>query len=475
MPAPALTRGTAWTSRLVAVGISLAPFALGAAEGQPEAGAGDESPPKVVISFEQRTRVEGLSGPFRLDELGPTRVLAFRTRLQIAFPRIAGPLGAFVELQDSRSTWNDRPFVVRARHINVHDIKQAHVRLVSAGLFEGRASGGLLLGRYTLDLGRRRLIARNGMRNTTNAFDGVYGWIATREGSSLQAFVSSPVLLEPYELDRSATSRLFWGSALTVGGWRPLEAQLYVLRLDERGDTLTRRRYTTLGGRLYREPSPGHPDFEVELSWQGGTQDDRVHRASFAHLEAGFTFRRGLARVAVLFDHASGDRDPDDDRSGRFDTLFGARSFEYGPTGIYGPFFRANIEGPGARVSLIPAPRLELTLAYRTLWLAQSRDAWVGSGLHDPSGASGRFLGHPLEAWVRWRPLRWLLVEGAYAHFFKGSFVETAPGSPRTPDSDYVTVGFQIAERVFAWPSPGHGPPPEEPVEKGDDHRGVDE
>jgi hypothetical protein len=148
--------------------------------------------------------------------------------------------------------------------------------------------------------------------------------------------------------------------------------------------------------------------------------------------------------VSLLFDHASGDGDPADERSERFDTLFGARAFEYALTGIYGPFFRANIEGPGARVTWVPVPQVELTGAYRALWLEEARDAWVGSGLQDPSGDSGRFLGHHLEAWVRWRPWRWLLVEAAYAHFFKGSFVDTAPGSPRTPDSDYVTVGVQI-------------------------------
>ena len=74
-----------------------------------ETGSSPAAEPKPVVTFEQRTRVEGLTNPFRLDRLGPTRVLAFRTRLQIALPKIAGPLGALVELQDSRSTWNDEP------------------------------------------------------------------------------------------------------------------------------------------------------------------------------------------------------------------------------------------------------------------------------------------------------------------------------------------------------------------------------
>jgi hypothetical protein len=210
-------------------------------------------------------------------------------------------------------------------------------------------------------------------------------------------------------------------------------------------DTVTRRRFTTLGGRLYRAPSPGEPDYEAELTWQGGSRRGQGHRACFAHLEAGLTFRRARARVAALYDHVSGDRDPQDERSGRFDTLFGARRFEYAPTGIYGPFFRGNIQGPGARVRLAPTPPVEIMIGHRALWLSEEKDAWVGSGLQDPTGSSGRFLGHHLEARLRWRARRWLLVEAAWGHFFKGSYLEDVPGSPRTSDSDYVTlaVGFE--------------------------------
>ena len=90
----------------------LALVLLGSASARAQSGPPDGPPPepkRIVVTFEQRSRVEGLTNPFRLGRLGPTRVLAFRTRLQIALPKIAGPLGAFVELQDSRSTWNDEP------------------------------------------------------------------------------------------------------------------------------------------------------------------------------------------------------------------------------------------------------------------------------------------------------------------------------------------------------------------------------
>jgi hypothetical protein len=266
----------------------------------------------------------------------------------------------------------------------------------------------------------------------------------------VRAFFSRPVRLDPDALDRSQASRLFWGAWLTARRWRLVQWELYGLRLDESTRTVTRRRLTTLGGRLFKPASPGEADYEAELAWQGGTRQDRDHRAFFAHLEAGFTFRRGRMRLVGFYDWVSGDRNPEDDRSERFDTLFGARRFEYAPTGIYGPFFRGNIQGPGARVLLVPTPPLEVMLAHRALWLSQAKDAWVGSGLRDPAGSSGRFLGHHLEVHVRWRPRRFLFAEAAWGRFFKGEYLDRVPGSPRTPDSDYVTLGVGFAGTLLA-------------------------
>ena len=273
--------------------------------------------------------------------------------------------------------------------------------------------------------------------------------LAARDGSSLRAFVSRPVRLDPYDLDRSRADRLFWGGWLTARRWRLVQGELYALRLDESGDTVTQRRLTTLGGRLFKEPGRTEPDYEVDLAWQRGTRQGQDHHAFLAHLETGFTFRRGRARVAALYDHVSGDPDPQDDRSGRFDTLFGARRFEYAPTGIYGPFFRGNIQGPGARVFVAPRPRVDLMVAYRALWLAEARDAWVGSGLQDATGRSGRFLGHHVEAAARWRPLSWLGVQAVWAHLFKGPYLDEVPGSPATSDTDYFTIGFDIRSSLF--------------------------
>ena len=38
----------------------------------------------------------------------------------------------------------------------------------------------------------------------------------------------------------------------------------------------------------------------------------------------------------------------------RFDTLYGARRFDFGPTSIYGPFIRSNLNSPALRLFFKP-------------------------------------------------------------------------------------------------------------------------
>ncbi len=68
-----------------------------------------KTPPWLVLAFEHRTRVEKLTNRFRIDELGATRVLAFRTRFYFEIRERTDPFRFVVELQDSRSRTQRRP------------------------------------------------------------------------------------------------------------------------------------------------------------------------------------------------------------------------------------------------------------------------------------------------------------------------------------------------------------------------------
>jgi hypothetical protein len=143
--------------------------------------------------------------------------------------------------------------------------------------------------------------------------------------------------------------------------------------------------------------------------------------------------------VKIQYDYASGDRLPDDDKSGTFDLLFGARRFEFGPTGIYGWIYRSNVNTPGCRLELRPTPRLALLSAFRWAWLAQPRGPWVGTTLRDARGESGSYIGSQAEFRLRYN-LGHVVPEIGYARFFKGSFVEHVPNSPGAEDSNYFYI-----------------------------------
>ena len=179
--------------RLSILWVALLVFLCGAssASSQTSQSEKDKSTPDwLTIAFEHRTRVEKMTNEFRLDELGATQVLAFRTRFQFEIKDLINSVRFYFEIQDSRSEWNDDPFVVPARHINKLDLKQVQLQVITSTFFGMDVPSRLQVGRYTMDLGKRRLSARNRMRNTTNAFDGVHWWLGTNEKWMLRAFVN---------------------------------------------------------------------------------------------------------------------------------------------------------------------------------------------------------------------------------------------------------------------------------------------
>jgi hypothetical protein len=243
--------------------------------------------------------------------------------------------------------------------------------------------------------------------------------------------------------------KLLWGAT----------GEVYVFGLHEQdsADVPSRnRQLCTPGLRLSRRPAKRTWDFDLDSVVQAGTMRnstaatdtrDLDHLAFFGHAEVGYTFDESWSpRVAVLYDYASGDDGPTDEASNRFDTLFGARRFEHGPTGIYGAFARSNIQAPGLKVSARPAPRFEVMTAYRPYWLASATDAWTTSGLRDPAGQSGSFVGHQLEAALRWvlRPGNARLELGG-AYLFAGEFIENAPNSTDQGDTAYGYAALDVA------------------------------
>jgi hypothetical protein len=166
---------------------------------------------------------------------------------------------------------------------------------------------------------------------------------------------------------------------------------------------------------------------------------DLDHSAYFIHGELGYSWDHPRnPRLLVQYDYASGDEDPFDGNNERFDTLYGARRFDFGPTGIYGPFARANISSIGLRFLFKPKADMTSFVAYRGYWLASDKDAWVTTVVRDRRGETDRYLGSQIEVRFRWelRPGN-IQLETGLAHLFTGDFMEDAPNTTSHGDSTY--------------------------------------
>jgi hypothetical protein len=414
-------------------------------------------PSWLDVRTEQRTRYESLDGQFRAGRTGGDQALALRTSL--AADLKLRPVGVLLEGMDSRQYLSDAGSPIDTTMVDALELLQAHARWDAGRLIPG-GTNTVRLGRETLDLGMRRLVARNAFRNTINSFLGVDWLWQADDGGSVRGLWFLPVKRLPDDTARLLDNEPGWNSQswdvqlqglyaespVLPGG---LKAEAYWLRLQEEAAADTRRRrLNTPGLRIYRNPSPGRWDVESEAALQFGTSRssagidgrDLDHFAYLIHAGAGWTFDGpAKPRVGVRYDEASGDRDPNDGSHGRFDTLYGARRFEFGPTGLYGAIGRSNLRSPDVSATVKPFRGWEAGAGWRWVWLAEARDAWTTGNIRDPRGMSGTHVGNQVELRLRWDALPGnLRVEGGMAHLFAGEFLRRAPNSTRQGDIQYV-------------------------------------
>jgi len=341
----------------------------------------------VRVGLEHRVRGEVLVDDFRTPgpDGGDAAGLFLRSLGGLTVE--SGPFFGTLELIDARALLSGAP--PSTSHINALDVLQAHVGVRLHDAFVADDVWEVRVGRLTMDLGSRRLVARNEFRNTITAFSGVDStW--TRRGLGLHAFVVTPLQRLPDDdaLAASADGVIdgLWpawqpdvdSGALLAGAsatqtHRGIDVQLTSLWFDE-GSGGRRRWSPSLW--LRRPPRPGAFDFALEVMPQLGQTGDgrrvREHRALAIHASVGHRFDvTGSPRLAIAWDHVSGDAvdDVGDNIDQRFDTLFGARRFEFGPTGLFGPLARADLSSPAFRFE-IGGDDVELLVAGRAAWRA---------------------------------------------------------------------------------------------------------
>ncbi len=414
----------------------------------------------LTIGASSRLRYETIEGQPRAGFSESDDLLSIRTIVTTEYRTGRLRLGA--ELFDSRVYGGDAGTPITTNEVNTLELVQAYVGYEIPDAFGPDTKLGLQAGRFTLNLGSRRLVAADEYRNTTNGYTGIRADLALPDDLSTTLIYTLPQVRLPdnrpdivdnrVKFDRESFDLVLWGGLATkkLAGKRGA-VELSYFHLGERDSPklATRdRSLDTIGLRLYRDPAAGRADFESETFYQSGSVSASLAptaarldvSAWFTHLEAGYSFRHPWApRVAFEFDYASGDGRGA--KFTRFDTLFGMRRADLAPAGLYNAVGRANIVAAGLRIEAAPCKRLDAFAAYRPLWLAAQTDSFSTTGVRDASASSGRFAGHQLEARIRyWLIPKRLRLEWNGLLLAKGRFLRAAPNA--TPGSDTVYNSF---------------------------------
>ena len=412
----------------------------------------------LQLSGRQRTRFESLNGQVRAGATRPDTEDQWFTRTSLRADLDFGGVGGTLELMDSRAFGSDNPNrAASTSFVNTTDFIEANLTVDLGATARGRHR--LLVGRWTMSLGSRRFVIRNGYRNTVNNYTGVdYLWQGD-DGGQLRAFWTMPVRRRPFDAPSLRDNDFEWDDQdldlqfFGVFGVQKLDdrtdLEAYVFGLHEDAADSTNRRLMTPGVRFHRPAKRADYFWQLEGAFQFGQSQASAgmsptldHSAYFLHGSIGYVGDCACEpTIRIAYDYATGDRDPTDGDNNRFDRLFGAPRFEYGPTGLWGIIQRTNFNSPELRVSIRPTEHTWVMLNARDMRLASSRDQWVANGVVDPSGAAGDRVGQQYELRVQYHALpKNMFVEVGGAYLAADSFLARAPNSRGGGDSRYGFV-----------------------------------
>jgi hypothetical protein len=404
-------------------------------------------PSWLAFHGSQRTRFETIDHRYGPRETGGDQQLAFRSRLQVQATHPS--LWGMAEVEDARITLYDSGSTLTASHATGVKMLQFHVGARRRNLWGRGLDAQIEVGRFSRDFGDRRVLARQVDRNATSASDGAIGRVSGKTWSAQGLYLRPRTYTYPtFDVDERFRGLSVSGVYASSTRLRSLHAEPYVLRLvDGPGATpSTKRRITVPGIRLLGPlGASGRVDYEVEAVGQWGRVGDLPHRAGFVHAQVTYQWPRVAwrPRLFAMYDHATGDADPTDRRSGTYDPLFGARRFELGPSGIYLLVARTNLRSPAVQLALRPVSAVELTVQQRRVWLAEARDRWRSSNLSDPTGAAGADIGWQTDVRLRYRWRQYFEFDGAIVVLKDGEFPRRLKPSP-SGHTTFLTTAFEV-------------------------------
>lgn len=305
------------------------------------------------------------------------------------------------------------------------------------------------LGRQELLYGNQRLISPLDWGNLRRAFDGLKVFGDTPEWR-WDIFAVRLIVGDRANLDDEDENIDFYGIYTTWKGTRKLSADFYFLLLKNNNlvansnGRIGRRTLYTIGNRLWGKN--GNWDYETEAAAQFGTfAGDRV-RAWMASTGGGYTFSDAMwqPRLGLLYEYASGDRDPTDGTHSTFNQHFPLGHAWLGYLDLVG---RSNIHAIKVQLKAKPTRKLTVWADFHTFYADQDSDARYSAGgamgTRNSSGADSHFIGHELDLTAKYAVNKHTTALVGWAHMWPGGFIETS-GKGDSPDFVYAQVEYKF-------------------------------
>ncbi len=329
-------------------------------------------------------------------------------------------LAATIEIRDSRVFLDENDPTLTANQVNTLEPTQFFITYKlerESSLYEVSA---IKVGRMELDYGSRRLLAKTAYRNATNSYDGIVVEARVADWQVHGVYVL-PVSRFPTDsesldgneraFDKSFSERKFFG-VYAASKDNNVKLQSYWLKEDDSEALATRNRDLYTLSVDYTQPFDNGLITNIEVVGQTGTSfqtasaNDTDEKDVRAYMLFGYVGKQVTDNTFLRaeVDYISGDNDTSDDTISDFDTLYGVRRFDFGPTDVYQAMPRRNLKAVGLRSVSELAKAHNIMLGYKAMWYQKA-----------PQDVDS-FIGHQVEA--RWRyqvrPELRLVLGGAY-------------------------------------------------------------
>ena len=237
----------------------------------------------LTVSGDHQLRYEWMDNTFRTVDPGSDNLLLSRI-LIAAEARLSDSFRVGAELQDARTWGAESGTPLSNTFVNALEPLQLYAGFTARDLLAKGDQIDLRVGRFTMQMGSNRFVARHIFRNTLQSHTGANVIWSQSDGPRLQFFLTNPVIRRPADsdglrdndvkLDQDSRT-LFWGAHLDQFEFGGHDAAVYVFGIDD-SDSSERptlnRNYVTTGFRLLGEQNDWY--WEVEGAYQFGSVRD---------------------------------------------------------------------------------------------------------------------------------------------------------------------------------------------------------